>query len=113
MRMKSKALTLVEVIISMVILSLLAAGLTKVFVSSGQWLFHGRALMTGTAVGKSFLDPLQLQVSQGSWNGGTCLTSDGSVCGAPQASLNNIPYTATYAVTPVGTVSGLYPDSAV
>ena len=110
--MKNRAFTLVEVLVALVILAITAAGLTSVFVSSSQWLSHGRALMGGIAVGKSFLDPLAQDVSQRNWNGGNCLTGGGG-CPAPVV-INNILYTpSAYATSPVGAVTPNWPYGRV
>ena len=93
-KMKTKALSLLEVTIATVILALIVVSLTNVFLSSGQWLFHMRARSTGGEVGDAFLGPLSMQVRQDNWAAGTsCLT--GGACPGARA-VNGVTYTPVY-----------------
>lgn len=60
-------LTLLEIIISIVILSLIVSGLTALFVSGKRYILHARSRMSGGELGKLFLDPLQMAVRQDTW----------------------------------------------
>jgi prepilin-type N-terminal cleavage/methylation domain-containing protein len=80
--MSRRALTLLEILIALVILAVIMAGLTNLFISGKRWMLHARARMAGGEIGKEFLDPLQMQVRQdnwstnclGSYNGADCAT---------------------------------------
>ena len=65
-----KALTLVEIIVSVVILALVITGLANVFVAGKRYIQHSRMRMAGGELGKEFLDPLQAYVRQDTWDGG-------------------------------------------
>ncbi len=64
----NKALTLAEIIISTVILSIVMLGLTNLFVSSKRYIALARARMTGGELGRVFIDPLQMYVRQDTWD---------------------------------------------
>lgn len=79
MRINRQGLTLAEIIISTVILSIVMLGLTNLFVSSKRYIALARARMTGGELGKVFLDPLQMHVRQDLWDDvGNALYDDGS-----------------------------------
>jgi len=59
-----KALTLMEIIVSVVILAVIMVGLTNLFVAGKRHLQHARAKMTGGELGRLFLDPLNMAVHQ-------------------------------------------------
>lgn len=65
--MRKRALTLIEVLVSVVILALVMAGMTNLFISGKRYVLHSRARMTGGELGKFFLDPLQMAVRQDTW----------------------------------------------
>lgn len=105
--MKRKALTLLEITIATVVLALVVVSLSRVFLSSGQWLYHARARTAGGEVGNFFLEPLQMQVAQSTWTpGSTCLT--GGACPGARV-VNGITYTPTYtrSAMPVGSAPPL------
>jgi prepilin-type N-terminal cleavage/methylation domain-containing protein len=90
--------TLLEILVSVIILALLVTGLTNVFMSGKRSILHSRSKMTAAELGGYFLDPLQEQVRQDQW-GSNCLSS-GTGCPGTQA-LNNITYTPTYTISDV------------
>jgi prepilin-type N-terminal cleavage/methylation domain-containing protein len=63
--MNKKGLTLIEILVSLVILLLVVASLASVFVSGKMQIAHIRSRLTGTELGKYFLDPFQMYVRQG------------------------------------------------
>ncbi|MBM3243721.1 MAG: hypothetical protein FJZ12_02670 [Candidatus Omnitrophica bacterium] len=65
--MNKKALTLLEILVSVIILALVVTGLAAVFVSGKRYIQHSRLRMTGGEIGKLFLDPLQNFVRQDTW----------------------------------------------
>lgn len=60
-------LTLMEIIISTIILAVTLAGMTSLFVSSKKWLIHSHSKMAGAEIGRVFLNPLHMYVRQDSW----------------------------------------------
>jgi prepilin-type N-terminal cleavage/methylation domain-containing protein len=66
--MKRKGLTLMEIIVSVVILALVVTGLINIFIAGRRHILHTRLRMTATELGRYFLDPLQMQVRQDTWN---------------------------------------------
>ena len=70
-------MTLLEVIVAMIIVGLVMLGLTGIFLSGKKYLQHARARMAGGQFGRIFLNPLQGEVRQDTWNtwGATCPTS--------------------------------------
>ena len=95
--MPKKAMSLLEIIISMVILSLTLAGFTNIFFSGKTYLLSARSRMAGGEVGKYFLDPLAMQVRADQWQGGNCL--GGGTCDNSSRIINNINYTPDYNIT--------------
>ncbi|MFC1804235.1 prepilin-type N-terminal cleavage/methylation domain-containing protein [Candidatus Omnitrophota bacterium] len=98
--MNKRAVTLLEIIISMLILALLMAGLANIFISGKRYLLHTRARMTGGELGKSFLDPLQMDVRADLWDQ-TCLGSNGMINCPDNTTINGIDYTRDYNITDV------------
>lgn len=77
--MTKKGLSLLEIIISSLILALIMTGLANMFVAGKRHILHSRSRVTGGELGKYFLDLLQMDVRQDQWvAGGNCLTGDGS-----------------------------------
>jgi len=79
-QMKKKGLTLLEIIFSVLILAVVMAGLTNLFVSGKRWILHARMRMTGGELGRQFLDPWQMQVRQDEWATNCLGTSNGVGC---------------------------------
>jgi len=65
--MQKKALTLLEVIISVVILSLVITGLVHVFIVGKRYIEHSRCRVTAAEYAKRCLDPLWQYVRQDQW----------------------------------------------
>lgn len=51
-----------------VIFALVIVGLLSVFVAGTKHIIHARERMTGAEIGKLFIDPLQMDVRQDTWN---------------------------------------------
>jgi hypothetical protein len=119
-----RSTTLFEVIISTVIFSLVMAGMASVFVAGKRNIIHVRERITSSQMGKLFLEPLQLDVRQDTWDTGSLSNGltlvglnyttycDSNVAHAQnkacpsvasQRIVNNIDYSAQYEVA---TVSG-------
>jgi Tfp pilus assembly protein PilV len=100
--MDRKAITLMEIVVALVILSLTMAGLLNVFIAAKSHGLRSRTLISASELGKYFLDPLQMQVRQDQW-GSNCL-STGSNCPGAQTITNygsTLTYTPTYTITNV------------
>lgn len=79
--MNKKALSLLEIIISAVILAIIMGGLANIFMSGKRYMMHNRYRMTGGELGKHFMDPLQMDVRQDQW-GNNCLSGNTADCTA-------------------------------
>ncbi len=89
--------TLVEIIMASVIFVLVIAGLLSVFVAGNKQIIHARERMTSAELGKLFVDPLQMDVRQGTWGqAGNKLIIGGS--SASTQKVNNRDFSATYTV---------------
>lgn len=66
--MPKKALTLIEILISMLILSLVAGGFASLYVSTKQQTLHVHSRMAAAELGRYFLDRLQMDVREDTWN---------------------------------------------
>jgi len=94
MDMNKKALSLLEIIISTVILALVVTGLVNVFVASKGFIRHSRLRMSAAEMGKKFIDPLQAHVREDEWS--TNLFGTNSYANQTSADGN---YTASYNIT--------------
>ena len=65
-----RGLTLMEIIVSSIIVALSLMGLANLFVLGRTQIAHSRSRMAGGEIGRVFLDPLQMQVRQDTWNAG-------------------------------------------
>ena len=99
---KNSGFTLLEIIISTIILSLLLLGMLGVFVAGNTWVGHFRERMVSVELGKFFLDPLQDQVRQDTW-AGSQLANPGSYNGISQT-INNRVFNEIHTVSP--TIAG-------
>ena len=106
-----RGLTLLEIIISLVILSMMMLGMLSVFLSAKRQGIHSRTRISSVELGKLWLDPLQIQVRQNEsspglqngWNeSNNGLRVRINDCSAGTITLNNIVYTPCYNVSTVG-----------
>jgi Tfp pilus assembly protein PilV len=79
--MDKKGLSLIEILVSCVILALVLTGLVNIFIAGKRYILHSRSRMTASELGRYFLDPLQMQVRQDQW-GNNCLSNPAS-CSNP------------------------------
>lgn len=93
--MQEKGLSLLEIIVSAVIMSLLITGLANLFLAGKRQILHSRARMTGGELGKYFLDPLQMDVRQDQW-GSNCLSA-GINCPGSQL-IEGLTYAPVYVI---------------
>ncbi len=106
--MHKKGLTLLEIIISIIILSVTMIGLASIFISGKRYILHARARMGGGELGKYFLDPLQADVREDTWDTtGNNLTVRPLPYPLRQERVNNIDYNYTYTVAPAPGDAGL------
>ncbi|MDD5568367.1 MAG: prepilin-type N-terminal cleavage/methylation domain-containing protein [Candidatus Omnitrophica bacterium] len=110
--MDRKALSLLEIIISMVILALVIAGIVNVFVAAKSFIQRSRYRTTGGELGKIFLDPLQVYIRQDTWAGSNCFNTDNASTPANMADCSSVPseytvgsstYTPQYYISNVDT----------
>lgn len=108
-----KSLSLLEILISLVIFSLVMAGLTGIFIAGKKHVLHSRSRIAAAAIGQLFLDPLKIYVRQDTWDTSTNYLVPGTyycdgVAGHTQLpncpilsdrTLDGIEYTATYTVS--------------
>ena len=100
--MNKKALTLLEIIVSIIILSVTMIGMTNLFMSAKRYIMHSRARMGGGELGKLFLDPLQMEVRQDTWDtNANNLRIRHNDQGQSQT-INGITYVPIYDVTDAG-----------
>lgn len=103
--MKKKGLSLLEILISMFILSLVVMGLANIFVSAKRNILHTRYAMVGAELTKQFLEPLHKDVRQDTWTI-NCL---GNNVGCPTANIKiyDMLYTPTSPFTSPGPTGNL------
>jgi len=104
--MQSKGLTLLEILVAIMILSLLVTGLAGLFVAGKAQILHSHSRIATAELGKYFLDPLQMQVRQDEWTT-NCLSRDGidrEGCDITPWTdpSSNITYTPRYDISPLG-----------
>jgi type II secretory pathway component PulJ len=99
--MNKKALTLLEIIVSVIILALVVTGLANVFVAGKRYIQHSKMRMSGGEIGKNFIDPLQNDVNQGTWSATSTTNrlSNPSAAADITRSIDGKDYTADYTVT--------------
>ena len=95
--MSKKSVTLLEVIVSVMILALVYLGIAGVFVAGKRYVQNSRFRMTGGEIGKYFLDPFQNDVNEQSW--GTPGNRLGSQAALPtNVNINMMPYSGVYTI---------------
>lgn len=60
--------TLIEITVSTILIALMLIGLVNLFVGGKRYILHSRSRMAGGELGRVFLEPLQMQVRQDTWN---------------------------------------------
>lgn len=113
MKMHKRGFSLLEIIVSLVLIILVLTGMAHLFVAGKRLILHGHSRLAGGELGKVFLDPLQMQVRQDTWDAATNDLSTGTrycdgVGGHTQQqncptqaerTLGNIEYKATYVIS--------------
>ena len=95
-------LSLLEILVSTLILALVMTGVANIFVAGKRHILRSRSRMTGGELGKYFLDPFQRYVRQDQWTTGpnqNCLAAGN--CPDEQAGTSqglDRDYTAQYTI---------------
>ncbi|MFH0790428.1 MAG: hypothetical protein V2A64_02245 [Candidatus Omnitrophota bacterium] len=101
-----KALSLLEILVAVIVLSLIILGSTGLFVASKGRILHSRWRMTAGEAGRLFLGPLQGEVRGDTWST-SCL--NGGACVSTPEQIDGMTFTPAYTVG-VGTATGLIPN---
>lgn len=88
--MSLTGLSLFEILVSLILISLILTGLVSLFVAGKTHIRHSRYRMTAGELGRFFLDPLQMDVRQDAW-GSNCLSSN-PTSGCPASQSLDITY---------------------
>jgi prepilin-type N-terminal cleavage/methylation domain-containing protein len=96
--MKRKGLSLIEILVSAVILALIMTGLINIFAASKRHIVRNRSRATASELSRNFLDILQMDVRQDQW-GSNCLSSSSTASCPGSESLNSYTYTPSYTIT--------------
>lgn len=106
---KGAGFTLMEILISVLILALVTTGLVYVFFAGRKHLLHTRSEIQAAELGRLFLAPFQMQVDQSQWDipGGNCLSNPARCSTTDMQTFYNprIDYRASYSTNLVGTPS--------
>jgi len=76
--MNKSGLSLLEVVVSVILLALLVTGIANTFISGKRFILHSRARMSSAEMGRIFLDYLQMHVRNDTWDGATNALATGS-----------------------------------
>ncbi|MEI6631958.1 MAG: type II secretion system protein [bacterium] len=66
--MSRKGFTLLEVLVSVILLAMMITGLTGAFVSARKFALHSRSRMAAAQMSKTFLDYLYMHVRADTWD---------------------------------------------
>ncbi|MCX5708101.1 MAG: hypothetical protein NTY14_03865 [Candidatus Omnitrophica bacterium] len=94
----SSGISMLEIIISMMILALVLVGLINVFVVSRGYMAHSRSRTSAGQLATVFMDPLQNEVNQSSWDTPGNLLNASNRAGSPVV-IDGVTYTPTYEIT--------------
>lgn len=98
MAANKKGLTLLEIIVSTVILAAIITGLVSAFIGGKKLIQHFRLRMAGGEIGRKFLDPLQAYVRQDTWDA-SCFGTTKVIANCPNVPTTSSPYTAAYSIS--------------
>jgi len=90
--MNKKALTLLEILVSITLLSITMTGMLNIFTSSTRQQRHSRSRLTAAELARSFVDPLHMDVRQDQW-GTNCLSGFAGSCPSAPLTIGGISYT--------------------
>lgn len=83
MPIHKRALTLLENLISLIIVMLIVWIIAKAYFVGKALIIFNRPKMTAAELARYYLSPLQMQVRQDQWDTNCLGTLNGSLCGAP------------------------------
>jgi len=102
--MRKKAVTLLEILVAMIILSIGITGLVSIFVSGKRYIQKSKLGMSGGELGKYFLDPLQNHVNQATWSSNPLGSKSAS---AETVTIDSKDYKGEYAINTDGLPNNL------
>jgi len=97
-RKKSSGVSLLEIVVSMIILALVMAGLFNVFVAGRGYLIHSRCRTSASQFATKIMDPLQNEVNQSTWD----TAGNRLIVGSPPDTtedINGVTYNSNFMVT--------------
>lgn len=97
--MRNKGFTLIEILVSAVILALVMTGLANIFIAGKRHILHSRSRMTSGELARFFLDPIQMQVRQDQWATNCLGTGNPVNCPSQIQTIDGTTYTANWSVT--------------
>ena len=97
-------LTLLEIIVAMLILSLVMYGFVSIFTVSKQFVYHSSSRVVSMEVAKFFFEDANLSVSADVYPDKNCLYNE-SQCQDANYTVNNILYNVSYATGAVKNAS--------
>ncbi len=106
---RAKALTFVELIVSVVILALIIGGLANIFVTARRYIAYNRSRIQAVEFNKRILNSFYATVKQDDWNqdsnpiyvppGGSRTATNDTI------NLNNILYVSSYTVSDMNNIT--------
>jgi Tfp pilus assembly protein PilV len=93
-------LTLLELLISLLLLALVMTGLSNVFVVARSYMAHSRSRVAAGQFGKYLMSPLQSEVRQDTFDGGGLQINSSRTAGSNMF-LDGITYNATFNISNV------------
>lgn len=99
MIIRKKGFTILELLISAMLLALIVAGLISIFVTGKRYTMHSTSRIQAAELGKLFADPLHMQVRQDQW-AANCLGT-GNNCSAEFWTIPPVVYRADFTWTSV------------
>ena len=102
-----KGVTLVELVVSVIILALIVAGLAHIFVASRRFITLARSRAQAMEYNVNFLDSLNIHIRQDQWdNTSNPLYPSATLKSGGSAKLDYINYSCEYNVTDLSTMAG-------
>jgi Tfp pilus assembly protein PilV len=91
-------ISMLEIVVSMMILALILVGLMNVFVAAGNWMSHSRSRVSASQIGTVFLEPFQDAVSANTWDNNS-LSVRNYTDNNNTVFINRVLYTPSYVIT--------------
>ncbi|MBN1912842.1 MAG: type II secretion system protein [Candidatus Omnitrophica bacterium] len=96
--MLRKAFTLLEILVSTVLISMIMFGIMSGFIGIGRYISISRSETVAGQLARFFLGELPQQVRQDNWNT-SCLGGNSSNCSNGETTMDNTVYGVIYNVT--------------